>query len=556
VPRSSNPKSAVLSSAHAHQSASPKQALLGTGAQAATSGVAPSTNGHAPTTNGHVLTSEADVLAASGQLVLDFEGRKRRLRYGPLPKPPSEVKVPYAKRHDKKDTDEGEVVAWLTAQPEWLETVGAECDAIDSERAKKGPCGSYTARELEGILFYGAMCGIRTYRSVRNRLASDRGQRACVALGLTQERERRCPSDRKLTLGIPSEATMSRHKKSFPVERHKRAYFAYYDRLRKLNAQDPELRKALRHLYMDGVKQLTTLTCPKYDLETRRIVNAGAVTCPDGGFIGRDAPESKQGMGFALVTLTCANALPWSYSHGPINLSEADHGMRALKDFNANVLSVMGEPELRVLTADSGFQKPALRALCRKMGISENISEVSHVVGRASTERERESGDRRQLDIGGYPNWFANGHREVKCRCGCAEFFRRFGLKGRRAFARVEGRCPNCGNVTFTSGLWKTVKDTTRPVGDVRGAQKLMRVQKGDPADVVDWAFGNPLTFNDLIARVLGARRFGHNEGFNGACATRYKALCGYFRNKAEAELRALMVFCAMHGETQYRRET
>ena len=553
MPHPTNPKSqqTTPSLASAREDAQHEQALPDVSADAAT-------NGHSPATNGKPLTGEEQPVSAKPQVALDAVGRKRRKRYGTLPTPPSEVKVPYAKRHDKHDTDEGEAIAWLTTQREWAETIGAECDAVWNARPPKGPCGSYPTRELEAVIFFASMCGFRTYRAARNFLASDRGQRACAALlGVGRTRQARYAKEQLLSPGIPSEATMSRHRRNFPDERRLRAYRAYFDRLRKRSAQDPLLREGLRHLYIDGSGQPTSLTCPKYDLVTGEILNAGAITCPEGGFIGRDAPEAKRGMGFGVVPLTCINALPWAYDHGPINLSEGESAMRALEDFAANVLPLLGDPQLRVLSADSGFQKTALRALVRTMSIVENISSVSHTIHRASTDRERESADRRQLDIGGYDNWFANGHRELQCRCGHAEICRRITLQGKRAVVRVEGRCGTCGNVTITSGLWKTVRDTTRPTADPRGTLKLVRVQNGDPDDVIDWAFGNPLTFYDLLAIEYGRMRFAYGEGFNGACVSRFKLLKtkGYYRTKAQAELHAVTVFCAMHGLTQYRRE-
>lgn len=497
--------------------------------------------------------------ASSGPPVVDFEAaRQRRVRYGPLPKPPEEVKVPYAKRHDEADTDEGEVIAWLMTQPEWEETIGAECDAVEAERPTKGPAGSYDTRELEAALFFQFMCGIRTYRAARNRLASDRGRRARVALGYNQDRPTRCPRELKLKAGIPSEATISRHRKRFPVERRLDAYRAYFDRLRKLNAADPGLREGLRFLNIDGSAQLTSLTCPKLDRDgSGRIVNASQVTCPEGGYIGKEAPPVKQGMGFGVVPLTCVNALPWAYDHGTINIKEGDAAVHALADYAENVLPHAGDRQLGVLSADSGFQKTELRALARGMGIIENIHEVSHAAGRETTDVERERADRRQLDIKGYPNWYANGHRELKCRCGKAHVFRRVELQGERAVARVEGRCDTCGSVTITSGKWKTVRDTKRRNSHPHGQLKLVRVEPGDPESVIDWQFGNPLTYYDPIANKYGSMRFGHGEGFNGACVKRFKLLKtkGYYRTKAQAELHALMVFCSMHGLTQHRRE-
>lgn len=50
---------------------------------------------------------------------LDFESeRKRRARFGPLPKPPEDVEVPYDKRHHD-DFDPGEEIAWMMSSPEW-----------------------------------------------------------------------------------------------------------------------------------------------------------------------------------------------------------------------------------------------------------------------------------------------------------------------------------------------------------------------------------------------------------------------------------------------------
>lgn len=502
-------------------------------------------------------TQGEDKPGGGQQLVIDFEGeRKRRLRYGAFPKPPEVVDVPYAKRHDKADSDEGEVVAWLMRRREWLETIGAECDAVEAERPTSGPPASYTTHELEGALFFQFMSGIRTYVAARDRLAGDRGGRARAALGFDQPREKRCPQELKLMAGVPSESSLTRHRKRFPVERRLVVYRLYFDRLRKLNALDPVLRAGLRFLNIDGSAQLTSLTCPVKD-QDGTVLNAKRVTCPEGGYIGRDAPPEKQGHGFGIVPLTCIHALPWAYDHGTINIAEGSAAVNALTDFGENVLPLTGERQLSVLSGDSGLNHRELRAAVRELGIIENISECSHTIGRASTDRDVSAANRRELDIKDYPNWYANGHRELRCRCGNGHIFHRSGLKRGKTFARVEGDCAKCGSITITSGLWKTVVDTRRAGGDPRGTRKLVRVQNGDPASVIDWAFGNPLTFHDPLSDQYGSMRFGHGEGFNGHCVTRFKLLKtkAYYRKKAQAELHALMVFCSMHGITAYRRD-
>jgi hypothetical protein len=275
--------------------------------------------------SGRHTDSESE--ATPGQLVIDFEAeRVRRLRWGQLPKPPAEVKVPYAKRHDEDDTDEGEVIAWLMTRPEWLETFGAECDAIEAERPRRGPKASYSTRELEAAIFFQWMTGCRTYRAARNRLAGDRGARARAALGFAEPRETRCPQELRLMAGVPSEATLSRHRKRFPDARRLEVYRAYFDRLRKMNAQDPELREGLRFLNIDGSAQPTSFTCPVYGKspdggKTRGpLLNASRVTCDEGSTMSNDVPLVKQGMGFGVVPLTCINALPWAYEHGTITI--------------------------------------------------------------------------------------------------------------------------------------------------------------------------------------------------------------------------------------------
>lgn len=483
---------------------------------------------------------------------------RRRLRFGALPTPPEVVESPYAKCRDEfKDFDEGEAVAWLVGRPEWGQTIGVTCDVVESARPRKGPRPSYTTRGLEAALFFQVMTGNRTYRAARNELGGDRGHRARVALGFDRPRERRCPSAPALRDGVPSEATMSRHRARFPHEKRVAAYRRYFNLLRVMNARDPEMRQAMRILGIDGSGQLTHLTCPVFDSDTGELVNARRVTCPDGGTAAKNLPAKKQGSGYGLVTLTSIDGMPWAYDHDRITAPENKAGLNALDDFEQHVMPHAGPRELRVLTGDSAYQMTELRKRVRDLGIIENIHEVSHATGRDSTDRERASADRRQLDIQGYPNWYANGHRELRCRCGKAHTFRRTEVNNGRVVARVEAACTACGSITITSGRWRAVRDSRRGRADGHGVYKLVRMHPGDPESQREWAFGNPLTYNDPIAELYGRKRFGHGEGFHGAAATRFALLKtkGYYRSRAQAEAHALMVFCAMHGLAALRRE-
>jgi len=178
---------------------------------------------------------------------------------------------------------------------------------------------------------------------------------------------------------VPSEATVCRHRKRFSNERRLEAYGRYFDRLRKENAQDPELRKGLRLLGIDGSAQLTSFNCPKIDPVSKDIVNAKRVTCDEGGYAGKSLPPEKQGHGFSVVTLTAnSDGLPWAYDHMKIHQAEGKAAVRALKDFREKVLPHAGDRELAVLSADSAFVHKPFRSALRDAGIIENVHEVSH----------------------------------------------------------------------------------------------------------------------------------------------------------------------------------
>ncbi len=101
--------------------------------------------------------------------------------------------------------------------------------------------------------------------------------------------------------------------------RRLKVYRAYFDRLHKMNAQDPKLREGLRFLNIDGSAQPTSFTCPVYGKspdggKTRGpLLNASRITRDEGTTMSNDVPVAKQSMGFGVVPLTCINALPWAY---------------------------------------------------------------------------------------------------------------------------------------------------------------------------------------------------------------------------------------------------
>lgn len=171
-----------------------------------------------------------------------------------------------------------------------------------------------------------------------------------------------------------------------------------------------------------------------------------------------------------------------------------------------------------------------------RSGIIENIHHVSHA------NRLRAADCRTQwIPFDGYEGkWGTNGHHEVVCWCGHGRPTRKFELSDNgRAIARVYGNCDTCGFISVTSGEW--VRRSNPPLWVMR-----------DPSyanEVVDLSVGNGLTFDDLLGKEYGERRFWHNEGFHGALVTRFKLGCGkrYFRTLADTRLETAMVMCAIY---------
>lgn len=489
--------------------------------------------------------------------------RKKRNRFpSALPVPPTQqVEVPYALRYERS-FDEGEAVAWLMSRVEWQETIGAACDAVEAERPRHGPPPSYSTRELEATLFFQVMKGIRTWKSARAALAGDTGERARVALGLDIERKTRCPRQLTRRVGVPSEATMCRHRKRFDYDHRLSAYRAYFDALRRLNAQDPELRDGLRILGIDGTAQPTSLQCPTFNRKTGEIVNAARITCPEGGYRIKDTEKVH---GFAAFPLHCINGLPWAYAHGPVNESERTAAKRAIEDYRDNVLPFTGSRRLGILTADSGFQdQTTLRPLLHSVGLVPNIHHLSHARYRTASKNAQDEASTLQFNIEGKPGWYADGYRELHHRCPDGverpvHTYRRIKQgTGGRAITRLEAECKPCkASITVTAGEYKKVADDTRLPGDPRGKYMYSKVHPLDPDSVREWHFGNPLTYHDELAGRFGEMRYGHGEGFNGAAVKRFKLFKtkAYLKTAAQAELHCVMVFAAMHGLTQRRRE-
>ena len=345
---------------------------------------------------------------------------------------------------------------------------------------------------------------------------------------------------------LPSEATLSRHRARFGSGRRATKYLELFKRLRDENLAADETRAESRLLYLDGSPVLTHYQAPVYDPKTGKVKNGGVskrgftqITAPDAGYLPHSAGFDKTGSGWNSVTIVNETGLPLAFSLPPLNASERTTALDLIRDELEEVIGLLGERELRVLTADGGFTKGELRRELRKLGIVENIHPVSH----ADSDRARANAakhDKRRYPITGY-KWFTNGHRELKCKCGKGTTAKRVTLGPKQtAIVRVEGHCGKCGNITITSGDWRLAQNPSRWV----------RINPQNPDERPDFLMGNPLTYNDVVASEYGNGRFGRHEGFHGAMATRFQILKQkrWFRRRDQALTELAMTFCVMHS--------
>lgn len=238
---------------------------------------------------------------------------KRRLRWSNLPKPRS-GEVPYAKsRPELAGFSEGEITRAVLDSDAWKEVMRPVLAAVDRERVRPGKEKPiYSSEELESVLLYQRVCGLGSYKRARNELAGDR-EEARRLLGFDKPRNRKSRVV-KLRDGVPSEATVSRHRARFGERRRLKAYVALERRLLDEHLDCPELQEEARILNLDGTKIETHYTAPIVDPRTGLTVNDAKVTAPDAGYVPHSAGPDKGGHGWNLVSVT---STPASRSRGP-----------------------------------------------------------------------------------------------------------------------------------------------------------------------------------------------------------------------------------------------
>lgn len=477
---------------------------------------------------------------ASGRSSAKPRPPRQRLRYGPLPKPADVVEVPYGQqRPELKGLSCGELTMIVAETQAFKDEIGDVCAKLDKARqGRRGPAPAYTALECELVLLYQRVCGLRSYREARDRLAGDRAHDARRLFRLDQPRPLPGKRVRTLTDGIPSEATVSRHRKRFGERRRRGAYERLAQRLiREHLIEFPEMREEARIVGIDGSKIATHYTCPRYD-KHGKLLNADRVTCHDGGYVPDSAGAEKSGQGYNLISMSTMTGLPLSWGVTRLSDAESQAAEATIDHFQRDVRPHLDHSQLNVLLGDAAFHSHAFRRASHQAGFVEVIHRVSHS-DRERTRRNAERHTKMRFEIDGYPNWQANGHSEIFCKCGRGQTSKVLGLNRGRAVVRTEGRCSTCGTISVTAGRWRKAKNPNR----------FVRVLPGEQ-DRIDWAFGNPLTYHDQLASIYGRQRFAHGEGFHGHLVSRFQLLKGkrWFRRIDQPRTDTAIVFSVIHA--------
>ncbi len=468
-----------------------------------------------------------------------------------LPAPPIGVETPYANcRGEWRGVGLGEKTRVVLDSQAWQAVMLPALAQLDAERSRKGPAPSYSSAELESAVLFQKLAGVSTYGEARTLLASDRQEPTRVLLGFDKPRKR---YGRGVTLvksmdGVPSEATIWRHLQRWELSRHIEAYEELFQRLVAEHLEDADFREEARTLNIDGSVIRSHYT--SFERLNRKTGEIKPPTLEGGGFMARtESNHGKDGHGFNMVAVTTSTGLPLACRLTPLATKGHGEGDTALamlrEEWRENVAPHLGDG-LAVLTGDAAYTKGELRAALREAGIVESVHPVSHA-DREVSKKNAEKKNSEAIQIQGYPDWRANGHRELFCVCGQGKTIPRISRnKNGRAVVRVEGECKSCGSITVTSGKWRLTESPKRFVRCLPGEE-----------DKADWLFGNPLTFNSPIAAKFGRNRFGHGEGFHGHLVTRFGLLKGksWYRRREQAQLDFLMVFCSMHALAMEQRK-
>jgi hypothetical protein len=528
-----------------------------------------------------VASAGAD--AGAGETASE-EGRRRRSpRSTALPPPPADRTIDYALSRDElRDIEPGEVVLAIERLDGFEAVVRPVLDEVDARRSapcegeskRRGRRPSYNAIDYWRLEVLRRVIAAHSTKHTRDWLTTDRAARTRELLCFDAPRAHYGGKPRRLMEGIPSDGWVSDFRtKWLPEAELARLMcdlekWALAEKLKTL----PGMRDECRTLHADGSKLETHATAPKLkrDKKTKeaQVVNewkkgrdgqmVSAITAPEAGYVGNGGGNADHaGHGWNIVMVMSSRGTVLAHRNVPLNAAENETlaGMavevsEALGVFRQREVQVRDrreeevwvERDLRVLSTDAAFHGQATRRAWRAVGVVENTHLSSHAA-RRSSERTAKRRTERRYPIAGHPDWFANGHRELVCRCGKGKVSRvvRLDRKG-RAIVSVKGECAKdaCGSVLITSGWWRLSSNT-----------QFVKCTSRSRATDAELEFGNPLTFNDPLAREYGQQRFNGQEGAFGSQFTqRFRLLKTkrWFYRQTQVDLEVAAVVTITHA--------
>ena len=471
------------------------------------------------------------------------------------------------------DIEPGEVVLAAEELRGFREVVRPVLEAADEarlapkegEKKRRGRRPSFHALDYWRMEMLRRVIASHSTQATRDWLTTDKAARTRELLGFDEPRAHYGGKARKWMEGVPSDGWMSDFRtKWLPeaelarlmVELEKRA-------LAEKIATVPGMREECRTLHADGSKLETHATAPKLKKNKKTgesvVVNrwkkgrdgrrVKAITAPEAGYVsnsrGNNADHSGHGWNIVMVTSSKGTVL--AHRNAPLNESEKEI-LAGMAPEVGQVLDILDKPderderskrELRVLTTDAAFHAHETRRAWRGEGVLENIHLSSHA-NHPTSKRKAKERDKKRYPIDEHPDWFANGHRELSCRCGQGKVSRVVGLDAQgRTIARLKGECPTCKSILITSGLWR-----------LSGNEKFVRCTS-EWKHEADLAFGNPLSFNDSLSAEYGRRRFNGQEGAFGSQFTqRFKLLKSkrWFYRQSQVDLEVAAVITITHA--------
>jgi hypothetical protein len=461
----------------------------------------------------------------------------------------------------------GEVVLAVEQLQGFRQVVEPALEAADAARLapkpgeakRRGRKPSFHALDYWRLEMLRRVIASHSTQATRDWLTTDKARRTRELLNFDESRTHYGGKARKWLEGVPSDGWMSDFRTKWLPEAELASLMVQLEKwaLAEKLTTLPGMREECRTLHADGSKLETHATPPKTrdgkvmnEWRTDRHGNrVRAITAPEAGFVpNAGTNEDHSGSGWNIVFVMSSKGTVLAHRNVPLNAGESSTLTEMVPEIG-QVLDTFGESELRVLTTDGAFHSHATRRLLRGIGVLENTHLSSHS-GTASADEEVAVRARKRYRIDGYENWYATGHRELACKCGQGKVTRVAGLDANgKATARLKGECAECGSILVTSGLWRLSRNN-----------KFVKCLPHE-REQAEWNFGNPLTFNDPLAREYGRSRFNGQEGAFGSQFTqRFKLLKNkrWFYRQSQVDLEVAAVVTITHALSleRWRRST